>query len=104
MLLYDLDSLKSVEISLCPNIDQFSGMCSIKIPPDMAKYQLHTPVILATWKAEIRRITVPGQSGQTVHETPHLQNNQSKMNWKHDSGSRVLCSMKTSNYSPTKKI
>jgi hypothetical protein len=27
-------------------------------------------VILATWEAEIRRITVQGQPGQIVHETP----------------------------------
>jgi hypothetical protein len=37
-----------------------------------------TPVILATWEAEIGRIKVRGQPVQTVHET-HLQNNQSKM-------------------------
>jgi hypothetical protein len=28
------------------------------------------PVILATWEAEIRRIMVQDQSGQTVKETP----------------------------------
>jgi hypothetical protein len=28
------------------------------------------PVILATWEAEIRRIMVPGQPRQIVHETP----------------------------------
>jgi hypothetical protein len=28
------------------------------------------PAILATWKAEIRRITVGGQAGQIVQETP----------------------------------
>jgi hypothetical protein len=28
------------------------------------------PVILATWETEIRRIAVPDQPGQTVHETP----------------------------------
>jgi hypothetical protein len=26
----------------------------------------HTPVILATWEAEIRRITIQDQPGQTV--------------------------------------
>jgi hypothetical protein len=29
-----------------------------------------TPVILATWEAEIRRITVRGHPGQIVQETP----------------------------------
>jgi hypothetical protein len=28
------------------------------------------PVILATWKAEIRRIMVQGQPRKIVHETP----------------------------------
>jgi hypothetical protein len=38
-------------------------------------------IILATWEAEIRRITAPGQPGKIVHETPspHLQGNQSKI-------------------------
>jgi hypothetical protein len=36
------------------------------------------PVIPATWKAEIRRITVQSQPGQIVHETPHLENNHHK--------------------------
>jgi hypothetical protein len=31
--------------------------------------QWFTPVILATWEAELRRITVWGQCGQKVHET-----------------------------------
>jgi hypothetical protein len=47
------------------------------------------PVILATWEAEIRRITVQGQSGEIFHLT-HLQNNQSKMDWSRcGSGNRV---------------
>jgi hypothetical protein len=29
-----------------------------------------TPVILATWEAEIQRIMVLGQAGQIVSETP----------------------------------
>jgi hypothetical protein len=28
------------------------------------------PIILPTWEAKIRRIVVPGQFGQIVHETP----------------------------------
>jgi hypothetical protein len=36
-------------------------------------------VILATWEVEIGRIAVQGQPRQIVCETPHLQNNQSKM-------------------------
>jgi hypothetical protein len=44
-----------------------------------SKYEAHkklagcwwlTPVNLAIWAAEIRRITVQGQSGQTVFKTP----------------------------------
>jgi hypothetical protein len=45
-------------------------------------------VILATWEAEIRT-TVASQPGQIVHDTPHLQNNQSKMDWRCGSSSRV---------------
>jgi hypothetical protein len=29
-----------------------------------------TPVILATWESEIRRIDFQGQAGQKVHKTP----------------------------------
>jgi hypothetical protein len=32
-----------------------------------------TPVILATWQAEIRRITVQSQPGQIVCEIPMVQ-------------------------------
>jgi hypothetical protein len=41
-----------------------------------------TPVILATWEAEIRRITVQAQPRQIVPDLPppNLQNNQNKMN------------------------
>jgi hypothetical protein len=35
-------------------------------------------IILATWEAEIRRITVQDQPGQIVHEAPPFQNKQSK--------------------------
>jgi hypothetical protein len=37
---------------------------------DRARHQWHTPVILATWEAKIRKIVVHVQSGQKVHETP----------------------------------
>jgi hypothetical protein len=47
------------------------------------------PVILATWEAEIGRIAVSGQSRQIVHETLHLQNSQSKMDWRCGSSGRV---------------
>jgi hypothetical protein len=40
-----------------------------------------TPVLLATWGAEIAKTAVQGQPGQIVHK-PHLQNNQSKMDWR----------------------
>jgi hypothetical protein len=35
-----------------------------------ARCQWLTPVILATWEAEIRRITVQSHSKQIVHKTP----------------------------------
>jgi hypothetical protein len=47
-----------------------------------ARYQWLALVIPATWEAEIRRIMVLGEPGQIVQETPHLQNNQCKMDWK----------------------
>jgi hypothetical protein len=34
-----------------------------------ARHQWLIPVILATWEAEIRKIAVPGQPEQIVHET-----------------------------------
>jgi hypothetical protein len=46
-------------------------------------------VILAAWGAEIRKINVQGQPRQIVHRDLHLQNNQSKMNWRSDSSSRA---------------
>jgi hypothetical protein len=42
-------------------------MYRIKI---LAGHQWLTPVILATWKAEIERIKVQGQPEQIVSETP----------------------------------
>jgi hypothetical protein len=41
-------------------------------------------VILATWEAEIKRIIVQGQPGKQI-SIPHLQNNQSKMDWRYGS-------------------
>jgi hypothetical protein len=43
---------------------------------------------LIPWEAEIRRIKVQGQPGQIVPRL-HLQNNQSKMNWRYGSSSRA---------------
>jgi hypothetical protein len=45
-------------------------------------------VILAAWEVEMRRSSIRDQPGQTVCET-HLQNNLSKMNWKHSPRDRV---------------
>jgi hypothetical protein len=41
---------------------------SLKILGVSAGHLWLTPVILAIWEAEIRRITVRSQPGQTVHE------------------------------------
>jgi hypothetical protein len=35
-----------------------------------AKHQWFTPIILATWEADIERIKVQGQPRQIVHKTP----------------------------------
>jgi hypothetical protein len=49
-----------------------------------------TPIILVTWEAENRNIAVRGQPRQIVCKNcPHLQNNQSKMDWKYISSSRL---------------
>jgi hypothetical protein len=40
-----------------------------------------TPVILATQEAEIRRIVVQGQSGQTVCQDPILKKPITKQGW-----------------------
>jgi hypothetical protein len=48
----------------------------------------HAYIIPATWEAEIRSIMVQGQPGQIVHK-PSSQNNQSKMDWRCGSSSRV---------------
>jgi hypothetical protein len=45
-------------------------------------------LVLASWDTEIRRIKVGGQSGQIVLD-PHLQNNQSKMDWRCGSSGRT---------------
>jgi hypothetical protein len=44
--------------------------CTKKILAVLARCQWLTPVILATWEAVIRRIALPGQSGEIVHEIP----------------------------------
>jgi hypothetical protein len=42
-------------------------------------HQWLMPIILPIWEAEIRRITVQGQTWQIVFKTPISKNNQSKM-------------------------
>jgi hypothetical protein len=53
----------------------------------IAGHQWVTPIVLATWEAEVKRIEVPGESRQIF--VPELQNNQSKMDWRRGSSSRV---------------
>jgi hypothetical protein len=50
----------------------------------IARHQWITPVILATWEAEIRRITVQDQSGQMIYESlpPSSKTNQYKRDWR----------------------
>jgi hypothetical protein len=45
--------------------------------------QYLTPVILVTWEVEIRRVTVPDQPEQKVHETPTISTE--KVVWWHTS-------------------
>jgi hypothetical protein len=56
------------------------------------------PVILTAWEAEIGRISAQGHIRQTVSKT-HLQNDQSKMNWRCGSSGRM--SALISNPTPT---
>jgi hypothetical protein len=42
--------------------------------------QWFTPIILGTWKAEIRKILVTDQTGKKFAR-PYLQNIQSKVDW-----------------------
>jgi hypothetical protein len=57
---------------------------------------------LGTWEAEIGRIQAQGQPRQIVPETPHLQNNHSKMDWRCGSRGRVpALQVLGSNSSPT---
>jgi hypothetical protein len=51
----------------------------------LARSQWFTPVILA----EVGMITVCGQPQQIVHEIPHLQNIQSKIDWRCGSSCRA---------------
>jgi hypothetical protein len=46
-----------------------------------------TPITLATWEAEIRRIQFEASPGKQFARS-HLQNNQRKIDWRCDSSSR----------------
>jgi hypothetical protein len=52
----------------------------------LAGHQWLVPGILATWEAEVRRLTVWGQPGQIVHETP-MQS--TSMDWRYGSSGRA---------------
>jgi hypothetical protein len=54
-----------------------------------ARFPKFTPVIPATWEAEIRRIKVGDSLGEIVHKTPSPKNNQNKMNCRCGSSSRA---------------
>jgi hypothetical protein len=58
------------------------------------------PVILTTWEAEIWRITVQGQPGQTVCEIPTSKNNHRKMDWKCGTSGRVPSSTSQDTWCP----
>jgi hypothetical protein len=65
-----------------------------------------TAVILATWEAEIRRITIRGQLGQTVHKIPSPEIIRAK--WTGGAAQVVDCllcksQVLSSNFSPTEK-
>jgi hypothetical protein len=64
----------------------------IYFPFKKARHQWLKPVILATWEAEIRMITVRGQPELKVHETPPPPSPkyQSKMVQRCDSSCRVI--------------
>jgi hypothetical protein len=61
---------KQVTHSTCVMWVGPNGMTSVLMRKDLAGCWWLTPVILATWEAEIRRILVQGHPKQIVHETP----------------------------------
>jgi hypothetical protein len=72
--------------SLLELICEFSDIAGYKNNIQAGLWWL-MPVILAIWKADIRRIVVQGQPGQIVRFP--LQNNQNKMYWRCDSSDRM---------------
>jgi hypothetical protein len=56
---------------MCPCIEIHTAIQE----QDTARHQWLTPVILATWEADIRRIVAGDQLGQIELERLHLQNN-----------------------------
>jgi hypothetical protein len=64
---------KLIRYMICKYFLLFCRLSSLSWVTDVfnfARRQWLTPVILATWEAEICRIMVPGQPRQIVHETP----------------------------------
>jgi hypothetical protein len=60
---------------------------------ESAGHLLLTPIITATWEAQMVRIKVQGHTGQiNSSQDPHLQKNQSEMDWRWGSSvESLLC-------------
>jgi hypothetical protein len=54
-----------------------------------ARHRWLKPVIIATWEAEIRKVHSLRPAQAKSSQDPISKNNQSKMDWRYGSGSRV---------------